>query len=119
MSPISHNQTHPSQTVSHMHNTDTVLLARGCTITRAGCGMTLMTGCRTHYTASARDCEHSLFNARASPCWLHILIHSWDPVQCSEGTEYLSLKIRSILYYRPQSFRKCALFDCPSSFSGK
>lgn len=139
MFPISHHQTHPSQTASRVDNTDTALLDRGRSITRAGCGTT---GWRTHNTASTRDCD---FNPRASSCWLHILIHrftqerihisvpsavsvnhSWDPVQFCERMEYMSFKIGNILYYRPQSFRKCALqpltfilLDWPPSFSGK
>ncbi|KAH9167077.1 hypothetical protein EDB89DRAFT_1999719 [Lactarius sanguifluus] len=52
MFPTAHHQTHPSQAASHIHNADT-LLARGCTIARAGCGLS---GWRTHDIISTRGC---------------------------------------------------------------
>ncbi|KAI9464004.1 hypothetical protein BJY52DRAFT_1184414 [Lactarius psammicola] len=53
MFSMTHHQTHPSQTASHIHSADPILLARGRTIARAGCGLS---GWRTHDTISARDC---------------------------------------------------------------
>ena len=62
MSPTAHHQTHPSQTPSYIHDTDTVLLTRGRTIVRAGYGTA---GWRTGDAISARDCKYS--ESRA-PC---------------------------------------------------
>ena len=62
MFPMAHHQTHTSQTASHIHDADTVLLSRARTISRAGCGMA---GWRTGCAISARDCKYS--ESRA-PC---------------------------------------------------
>jgi hypothetical protein len=60
MFPTAHYQTHPSQTASHIHDADTVvLLARARTIAHAGCWMA---GWRTGYAIS--DCKYS--ESRAS-----------------------------------------------------